>query len=164
MAQLGSTTIQGDLSVTGIITASAVYGAVWNDLADCIRVPENTELEFGRCYCFDGKNYHKSFKYLDDGIIGIHSDTYGFKMGIKNSKTLDVAISGFVLAYVDKEYKPGTPLTCGPNGTLTKMKRRHVKKYPEKLVGIFWKPEIKEVLKSNNREVQVNGRFWIKVK
>ena len=164
MAQLGSTNIYGDLSVTGTITASAVYGAVWNDLADCIEVSENTKLEYGRCYCFDGEKYNKSSKYLDDGIIGIHSDTYGFKMGIKDHKTLDVAVSGFVLAYVDKEYESGTPLTCGPNGILTKMKRRHVKKYPEKIVGTFWKPETKEVLKFTDREVQVDGRFWIKVK
>ena len=92
-------TAAGGITATGQIQGSTVVNAVWNDLADCLEVPEDTKLEYGRCYCFDGTNYHKSTKYLDDGIIGIHSDTYGFKMGIKETKTLDVAIAGFVLAY-----------------------------------------------------------------
>ena len=146
------------------VTASAVYNAVWNDLVDCLEVPEDTELEYGKCYVSDGEKYWQSKKYLEEGIIGIHSDTYGFKMGIKETETLDVAVSGFVLAYVDKVYKTGTPLTCGPNGVLTEMKRRHVSKYPERMVGIFWKTESNETWGTEERTVQVNGRSWIKVK
>ena len=154
----------GNLTMTGEITGSAVYNAVWNDLADAIEVPENTELEYGYCYCFDGINYYKSTKYLDDCILGIHSDTYGFKMGIKETKTLDVAVSGFVLAYVDREYKPGTPLTSGPSGILTEISLEDKIKYPEKIVGIFYKAEPKLEWGVEDRKVQVNGRCWIKVK
>ena len=87
----------------GSIYASSVYGAVWNDLSDSIPVNDDCELEHGYCYCFDGEKYFKSSKYMDKGIIGIHSDTYGFRMGNEEGKKkMDVAVSGFVLAYVDK--------------------------------------------------------------
>ena len=98
----GAVVISGGLGVQGNIYGSKVWGCVWNDLADCIDVPESTDLEYGYCYCFDGKNYYKSTEYLDDGIIGIHSDTAGFCMGKKeDGKQLNVAVAGFVLAYVD---------------------------------------------------------------
>ena len=157
-------TSTGGIIATGTITASEVYNSVWNDLADCIEVPEDTVLEHGYCYCFDGKRYYKSEKYLEDCILGIHSDTFGFKMGVKKTKTLDVAISGFVLAYVDKEYPCGTPLTCSVDGYLTEMKLDDKIKYPEKIVGIYWKPETSETWGTEGKEISVNGRHWIKVK
>ena len=77
----GAVVISGGLGVQGNVYGGKVWGCVWNDLADCIDVPENTELEFGYAYCFDGENYFKSTKYLGNGFIGIHSDTAGFCMG-----------------------------------------------------------------------------------
>ena len=153
-------------TIDGTLTASAVYGAVWNDLSDSIPVDDACDLEHGYCYCFDGERYTKSSKYLDDGIIGIHSDTYGFKMGSEEGKKkkLDVAVSGFALAYVDKEYKPGTPLTCTKNGYLTKIKLRDKIRYPEKIVATYWKSEPAEEWGSDSKKVMVNGRKWVKVK
>ena len=164
MAQLKSTNVYGSLAVTGTITGSAVYGAVWNDIADCIPVPEDTELEFGRCYCFDGEKYYKSEKYMDDGVIGIHSDTAGFYLGAKNTKELNVAIAGFVLAYVDKSYPVGTPLTCTENGALTEISFEDKVNYPEKIIATFWKDEPNETWGDGNRKVQVNGRKWVKIR
>ncbi len=161
----GAVTISGGLGVAGNIYAGAVYGAVWNDLSDSIPVDDDCDLEHGYCYCFDGEKYSKSSKYLDDGIIGIHSDTYGFKMGAEEGKKkMDVAVSGFVLAYVDKEYKPGTPLTCTKNGYLTKIKLRDKIRYPEKIIATYWKSEPADELGSGSRKVRVNGRKWVKVK
>ena len=165
---LDSATLTGsgsDLTANGEFTASAVHGAVWNDLADSIPVDEDCNLEHGYCYCFDGEKYTKSSKYLDDGIIGIHSDTYGFKMGAEeNKKKMDVAVSGFVLAYVDKEYPPGTPLTCAENGYLTKIELEDKMKYPEKIVATYWKKEPAEEWGTEERKVKVNGRKWVKIK
>ena len=161
----GAVVISGGLGVQGNIYGSKVWGCVWNDLADCIDVPENTDLEYGYCYCFDGKNYYKSTGYLDDGIIGIHSDTAGFHMGKReNEKQMSVAVAGFVLAYVDKEYPVGTPLTCKENGILTKLKKKDISKNPHKIVGTFWKAEPNEFWGAEGKEVEVNGRMWVKVK
>ena len=161
----GAVVISGGLGVQGSIWGSKVYGCVWNDLADCIDVPESTDLEYGYCYCFDGENYYKSTGYLDDGIIGIHSDTAGFHMGKReNEKQMNVAVAGFVLAYVDKEYPVGTPLTCKENGILTKLKEEDISKNPHKIVGTFWKAESNEFWGAEGKEVEVNGRMWVKVK
>ena len=161
----GAVVISGGLGVQGNIYGSKVWGCVWNDLADCIDVPENTDLEYGYCYCFDGENYYKSKGYLDDGIIGIHSDTAGFCMGKReNEKQMSVAVAGFVLAYVDKEYPVGTPLTCKENGFLTKLKEEDISKNPHKIVGTFWKTEPCEKWGAEGKEVEVNGRMWVKVR
>lgn len=147
------------------IMGSKVFNAVWNDLADCIPVNKEAIIEPGYCYCFDGEKYYKSTKYLEKGIIGIESDTYGMHMGSKPGvKQMDVAVSGFALAYVDKEYEPGTPLTCTENGYLTEIAKQDKIEYPERIVGTYWKPEPNEEWGSSDRKVKVNGRHWIKIK
>lgn len=155
----------GNTSFPGTVSAPSVYGAVWNDLSDSIPVDDDCNLEHGYCYCFDGEKYTKSSKYLDNGIIGIHSDTFGFRMGYEEGKKkMDVAVSGFVLAYVDKEYKPGTPLTCTENGYLTEIKKEDKIEYPEKIVATYWKNEPAEEWGSEDRKVKVDGRKWVKIK
>lgn len=161
----GAVKISGGLGVAGHIYAGAVHNAVWNDLVDSIPVDEECILEYGCCYCFDGKKYTKSSKYLDEGIIGIYSDTYGFKMGSEeDKKKIDVAVAGFVLAYVDKEYPVGTPLTCTENGYLTEIKKEDKIEYPERIVATYWKNEPAEEWGTKDRKVKVNGRKWVKIK
>lgn len=161
----GTLIVSGGIGVQGNLYASKVCGANWNDLADCIEVPSSTELEYGRCYCFDGTKYFKSTKYLDDGIIGIHSDTAGFEMGKKESrKQMRVGVAGFLLCYVDEEYPIGTPLTCGENGILTVLKEEDRAKNYHKMVGTFWKVEPNKKWGPEGKEVTVNGRMWVKVK
>lgn len=167
-----NSTSAGALQVAGGIYASkniyakeGVYNSVWNDLVDSIPVNNEAELEPGYCYCIKNNKYLKSSKYMDTGIIGIHSDTYGFKMGGKpDCKQLDCAVSGFVLAYVDKEYLPGTALTCTKDGRLTKIKSKDKQRFPEKIVATYWKDEPNEEWGSDNRKVKVNGRKWVKIK
>ena len=154
----------GIYAASGIKSNTGVYNAVWNDLADCIPVDDECKVEPGYCYCFDGEKYYKSTKYLDEGIIGIDSDTYGMNMGRKPGlNQMDVAVAGFVLAYVDKEYKPGTPLTCTENGYLTEIKREDKIEYPERIVATYWKSEPADEWGSDSRRVKVNGRKWVKV-
>ena len=166
--QNGSTaalSVEGGVYATsGIMSATGVYNAVWNDLADCIPVDDECKVEPGYCYCFDGAKYYKSTKYLDEGIIGIDSDTYGMNMGRKPGlNQMDVAVAGFVLAYVDKEYKPGTPLTCTEDGYLTEIKREDKIEYPERIIATYWKNEPADEWGSDSRKVKVNGRKWVKV-
>ena len=157
--------VKGGIVATSGITAKKVYHAVWNDISDAVEVQDSLDVAPGFCYYFDGKEYHKTSKYCQKGIIGIHSDTAGDVLGKKGKhKELDIAIGGFVLAHVDREYEPGTPLTSTKDGLLTKMKRYHVVKYPERLVGEYWKPESEEEWGAEDHKVPVCGRHWIKVK
>ena len=154
----------GGIFAGGGIKGSSVYNAVWNDLADCIPVDDECKVEPGYCYCFDGEKYYKATKYLDEGIVGVDSDTYGMNMGHKPGlNQMDVAVAGFVLAYVDKEYKPGTPLTCTENGYLTEIKKEDKIEYPERIVATYWKNEPADEWGSDSRKVKVNGRKWVKV-
>lgn len=144
---------------------AGVHDAVWNDLIDLIPVDEECELEFGKVYCFDGNHYYQSQEYMPAGLIGINSDTGGFVMGHKEGvKELQCSVAGFVLAYVDKEYPVGTPLTAGPDGYLTEMKLEDKPYYPERILATYWKSEPSKTWGNSLRQVQVNGRKWVKVK
>ena len=147
-------------------SGDAVRGAIWNDLIDCVDVSEGDVLEPGYCYCMheDG-HYHKSEKYLDNRYIGIDSDTYSLAMGMETGKRkLNAAVSGFVLAYVDKEYPIGTPLTCTENGYLTELKKEDKCYNPEMIIAIYWTNEEKEEIVREDKTVKVNGRKWVKIK
>lgn len=161
----GALKVSGGVGVAGDLYASKVYNATWNDLADCIPVNEDAVIEAGYCYCFDGEKYYKSTKYMDEGIIGIQSDTYGMHMGHKEGvNQMDVAVAGFVLAYVDKEYSVGTPLTCGENGILTEIKKQDKIEYPERIIATYWKNETLEYWGSEKEKIAVAGRKWVKIK
>ena len=161
----GALIVKGGLGVAGSIYGGAVYGAVWNDLADAIPLGEGDIVEAGYCYGFDGEHYTKTSEYMQQSYIGIHSDTYGFKMGIEEGKEkLDVAVSGFVLAYVDKEYLVGTPLTCTEGGILTEIKHKDKVEYPEMVIATYWKSEPNDEWGTDTRKVKVNGRKWVKIK
>lgn len=147
-------------------SGDAVTGAVWNDLIDCIDIPEDDIIESGYCYCMheDG-HYHKSEKYLDNRFIGIDSDTYSLAMNMEPEKRkLNAAVSGFVLAYVDKEYPIGTALTCTENGYLTEIKKEDKCYNPERIIATYWKNEERKEIVKEDRTVKVNGRKWVKIK
>lgn len=146
-------------------TAPAVWGAVFNDLADSIPLGEGDIVEPGYCYGFDGEHYVKTSEYMQQSYIGIHSDTYGFRMGYEEGKEkFDVAVSGFVLAYVDKEYPVGTPLTCTKDGYLTKISKKDKIEYPEMIIAKYWKSEPNEEWGTEDKKIKVKGRRWVKVK
>ena len=155
----------GGLVVHGGIKGAKVYNAVWNDFVDRIPVDDDCILEYGKCYCFDGEKYTQTSSYMQGNIIGIHSDTFGFECGYKGkTKELSCSIAGFVLAYVDNDYKPGTPLTCAPNGFLTKISDEDKREYPERIVALYWKPESERYWGTINHKVLVKGRKWVKVR
>lgn len=157
--------LTGGLVASGGIKGGKVYNAVWNDLVDRIPVDPDCPLEFGKCYCFNGEIYTQTSSYMQGNIIGIHSDTAGFEMGCKlNTRELHIAVAGFVLAYVDQEYPPGTPLTCAPSGFLTRISDMDKREYPERIVALYWKPEKERVWGNDSHKVLVKGRQWVKVR
>ena len=143
------------------IKCGSITGALWNDYADCI---ETDVIEFGKVYVRkNGKNII-STKYCEEGLLGVASDTYAMVVGKKDLNQVPIAVSGFVLAYVDKEYSSGTPLTSGKNGYLTEISMIDKILYPERIIGIFYKNENSITINLNERTIVVNERKWVKVK
>ena len=152
---LSGGTVTGDLTVQGNIYASR------NDVVDFVDAPKIQSVEYGRVYV-RAPDYRVviSTEYNQIGILGIASDTFGMSVGqVKDVKQVPIAIAGFVLAFVDKLYAPGTPLTCDKDGVLTKMLATEKKAYPERIIATFDRPELKPVWNG----VQVRGRCWVKV-
>ena len=155
--------VYGGGQFTGGLQAAKVFNAVWNDLSDRIEI--DIQPEPGYAYALKDGHYYKTSKYMDQRYIGIESDTSGFEMGGKNVKyELNASVAGFVLAYVDKEYKAGTPLTVTKDGKLTKIRALGRILHPEMVVATFWKPEPRKAFGPEGAERQVNGRMWVKIK
>lgn len=148
-----------DNATTYHFYAGAVHNAVWNDLADCIEVPEDTDLEFGYCYTWNGNKVEKTSR-KSKNCIGIHSNTAGLFMGEKPVRTIQAAVAGFALAYTDKIYPEGTPLTWSDDGKLTKCTVLKRVLHPERVIATFYKEEKQE----SWHGVKVNNRHWVKIR
>lgn len=154
------------LKCDGGISAAKVYNAVWNDLADSIEVPQDTELEYGYCYKYKNGKVYKTDEYADPNVLGIHSDTAGMVLGIKPShiKCINLAVAGVVLAYVDNEYECGTPLVATKEGKLTKANKITRVLNPERIVATYFRKENNDFWGPSSNKIAVNGRSWVKVK
>ena len=154
------------LACNGGISAAKVYNAVWNDLADSIEVPSDTELEYGYCYKYKDEKVYKTDEYADPNVFGIHSDTAGMVLGIKPThiKCINLAVAGVVLAYVDKEYECGTALVATKEGKLTKANRATRLLHPERIVATYYKKEKEDLWGPKSNKIKVNGRSWVKIK
>ena len=148
--------------LASITTLGQVFGAVWNDYAE-YRVSD--ENESGRVVCENGDGtLSRSYKRLQPGACVI-SDTYGFAIGETEIAKCPIAVSGRVLAYPYEDwwtFEPGEPVCAGPNGTVSKMTRREVKKYPERIIGTVSELPTYETWGQDN--TKVNGRIWIRIK
>ena len=144
------------------LTASKVYGAVWNDYAE---YRSTSQVKPGQCVIETGLgDLVQSTKRLQPGA-NIVSDTYGFAIGETEKTKTPLAVSGRVLAYPYENrysYSAGDPVCSGPNGTISKMTRKEVREYPDRIVGTV--SEIPEYETWGTGNVKVNGRIWIKVK
>jgi hypothetical protein len=159
----GTMNTSSNITASGTITGSKVYGAVWNDYAEFRYVEAKNEA--GRCVIETGYGALKySTKRLQPGA-NIISDTYGFAIGETNRCKTPLAVSGRVLAYPyeDKEkYKPGDAVCSGPDGTVSLMTREEIKEYPDRIIGTV--SEIPDYKVWGTGNIKVNGRIWIKVK
>ena len=150
------------LNYEGYFYASRVYNAVWNDIVDFVEVPQDLTVEYGKVYVRN-RNYivEKSSQYMQKGILGIASDTFGIAAGkVEDFKQVPIAIGGYVLAYTRAIYEPGTALTSDSEGYLIEMSEKDKVAFPERIVAVFDRPEPKEVWNA----IAVKGRNWVKVK
>lgn len=145
------------------LKGSRIWNAVWNDVADFQLL--NDQLIAGKCYIDHIEGARIAFERCQMGVIGIASDTFGYGVGTgANEKEVPIAVCGWVLAFVDQEYPCGTPLTNDEHGNLTEMTLEEKRNYPERMVGIYKKPERNEEFGPNGSKIKVNGRHWVKVK
>ena len=149
-------------SVYGVLRASAVYGAVWNDYAE---YRSSDPVEPGRVICETGNGTLKlSTERLQPGA-NVVSDTFGFAIGETENCKTPIAVSGRALVYTHEDrysYNAGDPVCAGPGGTVSKMSREEVMMYPDRIVGTV--SEIPEYERWGTGDVEVKNRIWIKVK
>ena len=119
----------------------------------------------GKCYydTYDGAKICNERCQM--ATIGIASDTFAQIVGkVQNTKQVPIAVAGWVLAHVDKEYPCGTPLTNDKDGNLTEMTMQEKRDYPERMIGIYKRKELDASFGPENSKIHVNGRHWVKVK
>lgn len=148
---------------TGALTATSVYGAVWNDYAEYRAQKEN--IEAGYCVVSNDKGQVSKTTRKYQVCDGIVSDTFGFAIGETDNCKTPLAVSGRVLAYCEGskyDYHAGDTVCAGPNGKVIKMTREEIREWPDRIVGTV--SEIPEYETWGTGNVKVNGRIWIKVK
>jgi hypothetical protein len=150
------------LNYDGYFYATRVYNAVYNDYADF--QDSNDVMIPGLCYRQTSMGLVICDERCQKGVMGIASDTFGHAVGSKEGyQQVPISVSGWVLAYVDKEYEAGTPLTNSDAGYLTRMTMTEKLMYPERLLATYDRKEHADVW-GHNGEVEVNDRHWVKVK
>lgn len=115
------------------INGNAVMrGASWNDYAEYRTIEDNSDLEYGKVVCEDGKgNVEYSNKRLQP-LPYVLSNTYGFILGTGNC---EVGISGKVLVKVNEEVELGDCVCADKDGYAGKMTREEIKEYPDRILG-----------------------------
>lgn len=160
----GAVKISGGLGVAGDIYANKVYGAVWNDYAECRE--SNEFIDAGYVVKENGDD---TLSLADGRLIygcSIVSDTFGFMIGETDKAHTPIAVSGRVLAYPYENrevfrYNIGCFVCSGPNGTVSLMDKEEVWNHPEAIIGQVSAVPDYEYWGNN---VKVNGRVWIKVR
>lgn len=74
--------IKGNININGILTATKVYNAVWNDYAEFFERGENTEV--GDIIALDENSDTERYVKATCNsrcIIGVHSDSFGHILG-----------------------------------------------------------------------------------
>lgn len=143
--------------------AQKVWNAVWNDFADFQLLCDR--LEYGKCYIDTPDGAMLATQRCQMSVIGLASDTFGHAAGARNDVVqVPIAVAGWALAYVDREYPCGTPLTNDENGNLTEMTLQEKRDFPERLVAIYKRKELEEEFGPKDCKIKVNGRHWVKVK
>ena len=148
---------------TSVYTENSVlFGAAWNDYAE-YRIC-NDEFIPGQVVCENGDDTLSiSSKRLQPGA-NIISDTFGFAIGETYQAKCPIAVAGRVLAYTyepREEFKAGDAVCAGPNGTVSKMTRLEIMKYPERIIGTVSAIPNYEYWGAKN--IPVNNRIWIKI-
>ena len=161
VSSTGASTLYCNTSV--YCSGSVLYGAAWNDYAEFRNTKE--EIEPGRCVAENGDGTLSiSTNRLIPGC-DVVSDTFGYAIGKTDIATTPLAMTGRVLAYPYEDrdsYKPGDAVCSGPNGTVSKMTRKEIINYPDRIIGTVSEIPTYDTWGAGN--VSVNGRIWIRIR
>ena len=162
IALLKPVNVSGNVNITGNITATRVYGAVYNDYQEY-----RAQVEYIKPGYVQLSNNGKLYKQNKDrqrNVQGVVSDVFGFQIGEQNQNQLPVQVSGRALVYAEnkKRLKVGDQVCTTKNGTVRKMKWWEKLLFPEQIVGFV--DEIPSYSTWGSSNVRVDGRIWIRVK
>ena len=153
------------MEYNGYFYATRVYNAVFNDIADFQALKMDEPLDYGKCYIESYEGLKLPTERCEMGVSGIATNTYGYGVGTnKEMVQVPIAVCGWVLAYVDKVYKSGTPLTNDKNGNLTEMTHEERINTPERLIATFSREEKATEWGMKDNMIPVNGRHWVRVR
>lgn len=151
------------LEVKGIITATKVKNAVYNDYQEYRS--STTKIKAGYV-CVESENGFVELcrKDRQKNIQGIQSDTYGTIMGCDKEDNTPVSVQGRVLVYAENKnnLKLGDQVCSSKNGKIRKMKWYEKILFPEQIVGIVSEFPSYEIWGTDN--VSIDGRIWINVR
>jgi hypothetical protein len=151
-----------DTSPNQEFIAEKIWNAVYNDVVDWQDLKEGAEVKYGKVYVDSYDGAHLPTGRCQLGVMGICSDTFGFAVGrIQDRNQIPVSVAGWCLAYVDKMYQTGIPLTNTSSGCLTEMNATEKMTFPERLIAIYKRPEHEEVWQG---KVETKNRHWVQVK
>ena len=148
---------------SGVYTQNDIlHGAAYNDYAE---YRESDVLEFGRCVIENGKGQLILSTDRLQPAPEIVSDTFGFIIGETDKCKTPIAVAGRVLAYAyepKEKFSAGDPVCSGPNGTVSKMTREEVCKYPDRMIGTVSEIPTYEIW--GEKDIVVNNRIWIRIR
>lgn len=115
----------GNLTTTGTITGSKVYGAVYNDFGEIFRKDKNEKIEYGDIVYIGNDGLAHTLKSLDyvDSIIGICSNTIGLQLGgadVPQEEQVEVGLVGKIWVKTNDDYiAKGQMVKIADNGKVT---------------------------------------------
>lgn len=146
---------------TGTLTASKVYGAVFNDYAEYRKC--EAHIDPGYIVTEDGNDCIKlCTTKKNKGKLFVVTDTYGTCIGEKID-SVPVALTGRVLVHYDhkRNIKIGDYVGCNDKGQARKMSKIEAFLHPERVVGTVSSIPDYDTWGTDN--VKVDGRIWINI-
>lgn len=146
---------------TGTLTASKVYGAVFNDYAEyrkCV-----TQISPGYIVTEEGNDCIKlCTTKKNKGKLFVVTDTYGTCIG-ENTNSVPVALTGRVLVHYDhkRNIKIGDYVGCNDKGQARKMSKIEAFLHPERVIGTVSSIPDYDTWGTDN--VKVDGRIWVNI-
>lgn len=94
----GTLMINGDLQVSGVVRATKVYSAVYNDYAELFKKADPTQyLEPGDVIAkITTGGYGLAFDGSNKRVVGVYSDSYGQLLGGDDDKTLEENLQEYI--------------------------------------------------------------------
>lgn len=141
-----------------------LFGAGWNDYAELRTLKDGVGIA-GKVYRECGNDEVCLTTKRLQPVCYIMSDTFGMIIGNKAENAIPLAVSGRVLAYTYEnrnKFQIGDAVCSAPNGTVSIMSRREIKKYPDRIIGYV--SSIPNYVQWGSKNTVINDRIWIKLK